>query len=154
MERSCKPAATPQGFPTSIQPRFDHLGLRRSNLTYSTTYHLKAHTSLWTWESISSSCTSSPAHRIFDPLRNDTSNLQSTHQRLGPYRAHTTTQVSGGFRIFWGLGCGSMEGAIWTRENVVGKVFPCEDQGGRGITVAVASGIATWLHCGRSPPGI
>ena len=36
-----------------------------------------------------------------------------------------------------------MEGAIWTRENDVGKVFPCEDQGGRGITVAVASGVAT-----------
>ena len=43
---------------------------------------------------------------------------------------------------------------IWTRENDVGKVFPCEDQGGRAITVAVASGVATWLHCGRSPSGI
>lgn len=47
-----------------------------------------------------------------------------------------------------------MEGAVWTRENVVGKVFPYEDQGGRGITVVVASGVATWLHCRRSPPGI
>ena len=47
-----------------------------------------------------------------------------------------------------------MEGVVWTRENVVGKVFPCEGQEGRGITVAVASGVAAWLHCGRSPPGI
>jgi len=47
-----------------------------------------------------------------------------------------------------------MEEAIWTIENVVGKAFPCEDQGGRGITVAEASGVATWLHCARSPPGI
>jgi hypothetical protein len=47
-----------------------------------------------------------------------------------------------------------MEGAVWTREKVVGKGFPCEDQGGRGIAVAVASGVATWLYCGRSPPGI
>ena len=47
-----------------------------------------------------------------------------------------------------------MEGAISTRENVVGKVFPGKDQGVRGITVAVACGVAIWLHCGRSPPGI
>jgi hypothetical protein len=47
-----------------------------------------------------------------------------------------------------------MEETIWTRENVIGQVFPCEDQGGRGITVTVASGVATWLHCGHSPPGI
>jgi hypothetical protein len=43
-----------------------------------------------------------------------------------------------------------MEETIWTRENVVGKVFPCEDQGGRGITVAMVSGVVIWLHCGRS----
>jgi hypothetical protein len=36
-----------------------------------------------------------------------------------------------------------MEEAIWTRANVVRKGFPCEDQGGRGIAVAVASGVAT-----------
>jgi hypothetical protein len=47
-----------------------------------------------------------------------------------------------------------VEEAVWTKENVGGKVFPCEDQGGRGIPVAVASGVATWLHCGRSLPGI
>jgi hypothetical protein len=43
---------------------------------------------------------------------------------------------------------------IWTRENVVGKVFPREDQGDRGITVAVVSEVALELFCGRSPPGI
>jgi len=44
-----------------------------------------------------------------------------------------------------------MEGA---RENAVGKVFPWEGQGGCGITAAVASGVATWLHFARSPSGI
>lgn len=47
-----------------------------------------------------------------------------------------------------------MEGAVGMRENVVGKVSPCEDQGGCGIMVAVASGVAIWLYCGRSPPGL
>lgn len=42
VKRSCKPAATPQGFPTSIQPRSDHPGLRQSNQTYSTTYHTQS----------------------------------------------------------------------------------------------------------------
>src|SRR5271156_3872218 len=46
----------------------------------------------------------------------------------------------------WFGSYGSIEGKGWFgRENVVGKVFPCEDKGGRGITVAVASGVATWL---------
>jgi hypothetical protein len=32
-----------------------------------------------------------------------------------------------------------MEGVVLTRDNVVGMVFPCEDQGGRrGITVTGA----------------
>jgi hypothetical protein len=39
-----------------------------------------------------------------------------------------------------------MEEAIWTRENVIGKGCPYEDQGGHGIMVAVASGVVTWLH--------
>ena len=34
------------------------------------------------------------------------------------------------------------------------KVFPREGSGGCEITVAVASGVATWLHCSRSPSGI
>jgi hypothetical protein len=45
-------------------------------------------------------------------------------------------------------------GNIWTGEKDAEKVFPCEDQGDRGITVAVASGVVTWLHYGRSPPRI
>lgn len=43
---------------------------------------------------------------------------------------------------------------IWARENVVGKGFLMSTKRGRGVTVAVASGVATWLHCGRSPSGI
>ena len=37
MERSCKPAATPQGFHTSIQPQLDHPDLRCSNNIHRTT---------------------------------------------------------------------------------------------------------------------
>lgn len=67
--------------------------------------------------------------------------------------AHPVTRF--GESDSWGSwSYGSVDGAIWTRENDVGKVFPCEDQGGRGITVAVVSRVATWLHCGRSPQGI
>jgi len=61
-----------------------------------------------------------------------------------PSRAHTTTQVSEDPRSLGreeGHGRGDLDESerCW----VVG-----------GITVAMASGVATWLHCGRSPPGI
>ena len=83
-----------------------------------------------------------------------TSSIYRAHRRHLAHTGHTQSSDFRGVRVFGGLSYGSMEGAIWTRENVVGKVFPCEDQGGRGITVAVPSGVATWLHCGRSPTGI
>lgn len=41
---------------------------------------------------------------------------------------------------------GHRRGDLDKRENVVGKFFLFKDQGGRGITVAVASGVVTWLH--------
>jgi hypothetical protein len=37
VKRSCKPAATPQGFPTSTQPQLDHPDLRCGNIIHSTT---------------------------------------------------------------------------------------------------------------------
>lgn len=154
VKRSCKPAATSQGFPTSTQPQLDHPDLRCDNIIHSTTKKHTAHTILWIWESITTSCICSPARQILEP------SLKRHHQftehiaGTWPTQGHTQSYDLGesGSWGFWSYG--SMERAIWTRENDVGKVFPCEDQGGRGITVAVASGVATWLHCGRSPPGI
>jgi hypothetical protein len=155
VKHSCKPAATPQGFPTSIQPRSVHPGLRRSNLTYSTTYHTQStHKSVDLGE-----------HPFFLHLQSDptgssilfetTRVIYRAHNRHLAHTGHTPPhKFQGDSGSFGGWGYGSMEEGIWTRENVVGKVFPCEDRGGRGITVAVASGVATWLHCGRSPPGI
>lgn len=66
--------------------------------------------------------------------------VETTHKHtehtdgLGPQGVQQITHVSRG-RIRWSLDDGGMEGVIWTRENVVGKVFPHEDQGDRGITV-------------------
>ena len=156
MKRSCKPAATPQGFPTSTQPQSDHPDLRCGNIIHSTTKQTHStHTSVDLGEHHHFlQCNCSPARRILEPLlkrhHHFTEHIVGTWPTQGYTQSHDLGELgSFGIWIYW-----NMEGAIWTRENAVGKVFPCEDQGGRGITVAVASGVATWLHCGRSPPGI
>jgi hypothetical protein len=122
VKRSCKPAATPQGFPTSIQPRSDHPGLRQSNLTYSTTYHTQStHKSEDLGE-----------HLFFLRLRSDPTRSSILFEmRRVIYRAHDRHLAHAGHtppHKFQGdsgsFGYGSMEEAIWTRKNVVGKVFP------------------------------
>jgi len=154
VKRSCKPAATPQGFPTSTQPQLDHPDLRCSNIMHSTKNKQTSSTH--------NSADLGEHHHFLSPqscpadsrtLIETTSPIYRAHSRYLAHTGHIITRFGeSGSTGFWS--CGGMEEAIWTRENVVGKVFPCEDQGGRGITVAVASGVATWLHCGRSPPGI
>jgi hypothetical protein len=56
--------------------------------------------------------------------------------KLGP-AGHTQPHNFQRIQIPW-IGNMSMAKTIWTRENVVGKASPCEDQGGREITVAEA----------------
>jgi hypothetical protein len=68
VKRSCKPAATPQGFPTSTQPQLDHPDLRCSNIIRSTTNKHTARTILLIWENITISCHRSPARQILGPL--------------------------------------------------------------------------------------
>lgn len=76
--------------------------------------------------------------RFFNPDRNSITNLQSTHQVLGPLRAHTITQFLGGVRVFLVLELRKHGRGGLDERTLLGRVFPCEDQGGRGITVAVA----------------
>jgi hypothetical protein len=112
-----------------------------------------ARTILRIWENIITSCHRSPARQILEPLSKQHHQFTEHTARYLAHTGHTITRFrESGSTGFWS--CGGMEEATWTRENVVGKVFPCEDQGGRGITVTVASGVVIWLHCGRSPPGI
>jgi hypothetical protein len=111
VKRSCKPAATPQGFPTSTQPQLDHPDLRCSNIIRSTTNKHTARTILLIWENITISCHRSPARQILGPLSKQ--HHQFTEHTAGTWpTGHTVTRLgSQGLRDFGvgGYGRGDLD---------------------------------------------
>ena len=93
VKRSCKPAATPQGFPTSTQPQLDHPDLRCSNIIHSTTKQTHTQHAQFCGSGRTSPfpVTAVLPGRFSNPYRNNITNLQSTQQVLGTHRAHNHT---------------------------------------------------------------
>ena len=129
VKRSCKPAATPQGFPTSMQPRSDHPGLGRSNLTYSTTFHIQStHKSVDLGEHLHF------LHLQPDPtgsstLIETTPPIYRAHSRHLAHTGHTITRF-GESQILRGFGVAGVWKRRFGRERtMLGRFFPVRTRG-------------------------